>query len=466
MKLGVMHMPNMIPNRTTRGLTMLVDLIIIVLSYGLAFLIFNDQMTPKNYDAFGSIIPWILLISVLFLGIYELDRLVQYDMWDIIRKLAIAVTFILLLTMTVSFFFREFAMPRSVLLSAHVIAFIALFMWKSAYTKYSQLSRKGKVMFIGTEKEFDEMEDSLASFLSKSSYVRWYDKRESLAQLRSKINQYNVVFLGSNLDEDKKDRLMFHAMKKKKLVYVVPQVNDMLLMNTSVTTMDDTMVMQVKPFTLTLTQLLIKRAVDLVASALMVIATLPVMVIAAIGIKLEDGGPIFFRQERIGKNHQPFHILKFRSMVMDAESKTGPVLAQTNDDRITKIGKFIRKTRIDELPQLLNVLKGDMSLIGPRPERDFFVEQFQRENKWFNYRHAIKPGITGYAQVMGKYTTNADKKLKFDLHYIRNYSIWLDCTILMQTILVVINKAKSEGEPVKKTKRYKQSSGAPKQVRS
>ncbi|MCM3550325.1 sugar transferase [Shouchella clausii] len=452
-------MPTMIPNRMTRGLTMLVDLLLIISSYGLAFSILRGQMTPKNYEAFGSVAPWILLISVLFLGIYELDRLVQHDMWDLVRKLAISLTFIMLLTMTVSFFFREFALPRSVLLLAHVLAFILLLIWKGAYTKYSQLSRKGKVMFIGSEEEFAEMEHSLSTFLSKSSYVRWYDKRESLAQLRTKLMEYDVVFLGSGLDEGKKDRLMFHAMKKKKLVYVVPKVNDMLLMNTSVTTMDDTMVMQVKPFTLTLTQLLIKRAVDIAASSVMLIATLPVMLLTAIAIKLEDGGPIFFKQERLGKNHQPFNILKFRSMVMDAEAKTGPTLAKSDDDRITKTGKFIRKTRIDELPQLINVLIGDMSLVGPRPERDFFAEKFQRENKWFNYRHAVKPGITGYAQVMGKYTTNVDKKLKFDLHYIRNYSFWLDCIILMQTILVVINKAKSEGEaaPQKASRVYRKS---------
>lgn len=329
-------MPTMIPNRMTRGLTMLVDLLLIISSYGLAFSILRGQMTPKNYEAFGSVAPWILLISVLFLGIYELDRLVQHDMWDLVRKLAISLTFIMLLTMTVSFFFREFALPRSVLLLAHVLAFILLLIWKGAYTKYSQLSRKGKVMFIGSEEEFAEMEHSLSTFLSKSSYVRWYDKRESLAQLRTKLMEYDVVFLGSGLDEGKKDRLMFHAMKKKKLVYVVPKVNDMLLMNTSVTTMDDTMVMQVKPFTLTLTQLLIKRAVDIAASSVMLIATLPVMLLTAIAIKLEDGGPIFFKQERLGKNHQPFNILKFRSMVMDAEAKTGPTLAKSDDDRITK----------------------------------------------------------------------------------------------------------------------------------
>ncbi|SDB87690.1 sugar transferase [Shouchella lonarensis] len=449
-------MPNMIPNKMIRGVTMFIDLVLIFLAYGLAFTLLRDQMDPRNMEAFSSVVPWILLISILFLGIYELDRLVQHDFWDIVRKLAIALTLIMLLTMTASFFFREFALPRSLLLVAHTNAFFLLLGWKWLYTKYSQFTREGRVMFIGTEEEFDRMERSLSTFLSKNSYVRWYDKNESLAALQAHVMQYDVIFLGSGIEEAKKERLMFCAMKNEKLVYVVPKVNDMLLMNTSVTTVDDTMVMQVKPFTLTLFQAGLKRMIDVAVSFVLLLFTLPVTVICAIAIKCGDGGPIFFKQERLGKNHRPFHILKFRSMVIDAEAKTGPTLATTNDARITKMGKFIRKTRIDELPQLINVLKGDMSLVGPRPERAFFATQFQRQNKWFNYRHAVKPGITGYAQVMGKYTTSVDKKLTFDLHYIRNYSLWLDFIILMQTILVVINKAKSEGAELPKTKSSQQ----------
>ncbi|WP_059103387.1 sugar transferase [Shouchella shacheensis] len=438
-------MPTIIPNKTARGITIFVDLLLILLAYGLAFTMLSDKMSPRNFEAFGSVVPWILLISVLFLSIYELDRLVQYDIWDIIRKLTVAITFIMLLTMTVSFFFREFALPRSLILVAHVNAFFLLLGWKTLYTKYNQVSRRGKVMFIGSAAEYDEMEESLSTFLSKNSYVKCYDKKESLAQLRTQLLQYSVIFLGSGLDEDKKERLMFHAMKNNKLVYVVPKVNDMLLMNTSVTSLDDTMIMQVRPFMLSVPQLVLKRLMDIVVSFGILLVTLPVFLLTAIAIKTEDKGSIFFRQERLGKYHQPFNILKFRSMVENAEEQTGPTLAKSGDARITKMGRFIRKTRIDELPQLLNVLKGDMSLVGPRPERDFFADKFQRENKWFNYRHAVKPGITGYAQVMGKYTTNVDKKLKFDLHYIRNYSLWLDCIILMRTVLVVINKAKSEG---------------------
>ncbi len=155
---------------------------------------------------------------------------------------------------------------------------------------------------------------------------------------------------------------------------MIPNTNELFVMKTSVTTLGDTMVMQVKPFTLTNGQILFKRLLDLAVSAVLLLITMPVMLVAAIAIKLEDRGPIFFKQERIGKGQKTFKILKFRSMIVDAEAKTGPTLAKSMDERITKTGKFIRKTRIDELPQLINVLKGDMSLVGPRPEREFFCK--------------------------------------------------------------------------------------------
>jgi lipopolysaccharide/colanic/teichoic acid biosynthesis glycosyltransferase len=148
-------------------------------------------------------------------------------------------------------------------------------------------------------------------------------------------------------------------------------------------------------------------------------------------------------------------IYKFRSMVMNAEALTGPTLAEQNDNRITKTGKFLRATRIDELPQLINVLAGHMSIIGPRPEREFFIQQFTKSNKSYQYRNTVKPGITGYAQIMGKYTTDVENKLRFDLYYIRNYSFWMDLVILLRTINVVLDKTKAEGgatKPAKETK--------------
>src|SRR5699024_7923363 len=151
------------------------------------------------------------------------------------------------------------------------------------------------------------------------------------------------------------------------------------------------------------------------------------------------------KQTRITLDQREFDILKFRTMKITAEDSTGPVLATTNDTRVTSIGKYLRSLRIDELPQLFNVHKGDMSLVGPRPERPFFVEQFQKQNRYYYLRHTVRAGITGYAQVNGKYATDFNSKLNFDLLYIKKYSLILDIEILLQTIKTLFDKVSSQG---------------------
>ena len=167
---------------------------------------------------------------------------------------------------------------------------------------------------------------------------------------------------------------------------------------------------------------------------MMLIVTSPILLVTALAVKLDSKGPVFYRQTRITRGGKEFDVLKFRSMRQDAEKLSGPVLAQEDDPRVTKVGRIIRSLRIDELPQLFNVLKGEMSLVGPRPERPYFVDQFIERNKYYALRHNVRAGITGYAQVYGKYSTNFTHKLRFDLLYIKNYSIGLDLQILFQTV--------------------------------
>ena len=184
----------------------------------------------------------------------------------------------------------------------------------------------------------------------------------------------------------------------------------------------------------------IKRTFDIIASSLLLLATFPIMLVAALLIFLEDRGPVFYSQIRVGKNWKLVNVLKFRSMRTDAE-KNGAQWAQANDDRVTKIGKFIRKTRIDELPQMLNVLRGDMSFVGPRPERPEFVEQFSQSIPFYAERHRVKPGVTGWAQISYPYGASEKdtiEKLQYDLYYVKNYSIFLDLTILFQTAEVIL----------------------------
>jgi sugar transferase (PEP-CTERM system associated) len=185
----------------------------------------------------------------------------------------------------------------------------------------------------------------------------------------------------------------------------------------------------------------VKRTFDLTISLIILLAFLPVMVLAAIAIKLESRGPILFRQERVGLRGRNFTLLKFRSMRVDAEREGAPQWAQRNDPRITRVGAFIRLVRIDELPQLWNVFRGDMSFVGPRPERPFFVERLAKSMPFYNERHAIRPGITGWAQVNYSYgasVEDARQKLSYDLYYLKNRDLFLDFVTLIQTVRVIL----------------------------
>ena len=185
----------------------------------------------------------------------------------------------------------------------------------------------------------------------------------------------------------------------------------------------------------------VKRLFDGAASAALLLATLPVMLVTAICILVESGAPILYRQERVGQGGRVFTILKFRSMRNDAEIDGKPRWANANDDRTTRVGRIIRKLRIDELPQIFNVLKGDMSFVGPRPERPFFVEQLASKIPYYSARHSIKPGITGWAQVSYPYGASLDdavEKLQYDLYYVKNHTLFLDIMILIDTVRVVL----------------------------
>lgn len=183
-----------------------------------------------------------------------------------------------------------------------------------------------------------------------------------------------------------------------------------------------------------------KRLLDLFFAMLIGIFAAPVIILAAIIVKLESKGPIFFIQERIGEGNKKFNIVKFRSMTTDAE-KDGPQWASKNDNRVTKFGKIMRATRIDELPQLWNVLRGEMSFVGPRPEREFFIQQLEKEIPYYNLRHTVKPGLTGWAQVMYPYGASVEdayRKLQYDLYYIKHHSIPFDVKVLLKTVTIVI----------------------------
>lgn len=266
---------------------------------------------------------------------------------------------------------------------------------------------------------------------------------ETLETLQEAINSADAVIL-YRIGYRKKTALMRYCVDNFKTFYITPKVSDIIMEGYENRHIIDTPLMKYENNRDSLGKYIPKRTMDIVISLFGLIISLPITIITIIAIKIEDGGNIFYKQVRYTKDWKKFNIIKFRSMVMDAE-KEGALLCKTNDSRITKVGAVIRRFRIDEIPQLLNVLKGDMSMVGPRPERVENMEQYTKEFPQFGYRLRVKGGLTGYAQLYGKYNTSAPDKLKLDLMYIENQSFLMDLKLIMLTLKILFIPESTEG---------------------
>ncbi len=245
-----------------------------------------------------------------------------------------------------------------------------------------------------------------------------------------------IVILCPGIKKELKDEIVEICGRYEKDVLLIPEIYEINTMRPKLTQIDDTPYLYFDSKGLTGEEKFIKRTLDLIFSIILAILSLPIMIICAVIIKIESRGPVLFRQERVSCNGT-FQIIKLRTMIFDAEKTTGAVLSGENDGRITRFGKILRMTRLDEVPQLYNVIFGNMSLIGPRPERPVFIKEFISRYPDYDKRHVVKAGISGLAQIMGKYSTDASDKLRYDLIYIRNYSFLLDVKIFFLTLKTV-----------------------------
>ena len=267
---------------------------------------------------------------------------------------------------------------------------------------------------------------------------------EGWDNITKEMRNYDAVFL-CDIHSPLRNRLVKYCYANGIRSYITPKISDIIIRSSENIHMFDTPLLLSRNNGLSFEQKLVKRFMDIIISLVMLVITSPFMLVTAVAIKLYDGGPIFFRQKRCTINGREFYIHKFRSMIVNAE-KEGEVIPATDDDeRITPVGKVIRKTRLDELPQFIDILKGDMSVVGPRPERVEHVEMYTRDIPEFSYRLKVKGGLTGYAQIYGKYNTTAYDKLKLDLMYIQNYSLLLDLKLIIMTVKIIFVKESTEG---------------------
>ncbi|NLP26915.1 MAG: sugar transferase [Clostridiales bacterium] len=260
--------------------------------------------------------------------------------------------------------------------------------------------------------------------------------------IKDKLLEYDGVIICDISSTLRNDILKF-CFENSIRTYISPKISDIMLRGAEEIKLFDTPLLLNRNYGLTFEQRMFKRIFDIVLSIIGFVVALPLMLIIALAIKLYDGGPVFYKQKRLTINSKEFLVYKFRSMIIDAEKDGVARLACDDDDRITPVGAFIRKVRLDELPQLINIIKGDMSIVGPRPERPELTEQYKKDMPEFEFRLKVKAGLTGYAQVVGEYDTTPYDKLKMDLMYIQNYSLLLDLRIILMTLKIVIFPSKN-----------------------
>ena len=262
-------------------------------------------------------------------------------------------------------------------------------------------------------------------------------------ELYPMIQKYNAVVL-CDLPAQARNQIMKYCYQESVRTYVTPKISDILFRGADDIHLFDTPLLLSRNQGLSIDQRIVKRTCDIIFSLFGIILASPFMIIIALAVKLYDGGPVLYKQERLTRGGKPFMIYKFRSMSMDSE-KNGARLATKGDKRVTPVGKIIRNIHFDELPQLFNILKGEMSMVGPRPERKEISDKYEEEIPEFILRTKVKAGLTGYAQVYGKYNTTPYDKLKLDLTYIENYSLWLDVKIMLLTFKILFQKENTEG---------------------
>lgn len=263
-------------------------------------------------------------------------------------------------------------------------------------------------------------------------------------ELHDLIRKYDAVLI-YDVHSIERNKILKFCYAESIRVYVTPKISDILVRSSDTIHLFDSPLFLMRNNGLTFEQKLIKRMMDIVISLFALIVSSPIMLAVAVAIKVYDGGPVFFKQDRCTINGKVFKIHKFRSMIVDAEKDGKSIPATEHDPRITPIGNFIRKTRIDELPQMIDILVGNMSVVGPRPERIEHVKAYTEEIPEFSYRLKVKGGLTGFAQIYGKYNTTAYDKLKLDLMYIQNYSILMDIRLIFMTIKIMFMKESTEG---------------------
>ena len=395
-----------------------------------------------NYVLIGLYAVLCILFYKLF-GCFRVGYLRVYDMLfnQIGALLCVNAFTYLQLCLTCRWRFLDHVAPILVMTAVDLVLVISWALFSRWL--YLKMSPPRELLLVYGEYSPDNLMRKLESREDKYHIQEAISIDTDLDIIKEKISQHGSVVL-TDIPADIRNQLLKFCFENDIRCYSVPKISDIMIMNAASINLFDTSLLLFRNNGLSLSQRFLKRAFDIIMSVIGLVIAAPFMLIIAICIKAYDGGPVFFTQDRLTLNGKVFKVLKFRSMRVQNESKEY-VLTRKNDDRITPVGKILRNIHFDELPQLINILKGDMSIVGPRPECPKLAEEYCQIVPEFNYRLKVKAGLTGYAQVYGKYNTTPYDKLKLDLTYIKKYSFLLDLQLIFMTLKILFQKENTEG---------------------
>lgn len=426
---------------------------------------FHEIPLWVNINIYVHLIPVITLINLVSLGVFQLYRLdhnrFPFDVWyTTFWSITLSWLIGLFIILTIrTFYFPAANISRWLIIHQWIWSFMFLSSWRIFYYRIER--NRGtfisRVAIIGTSRAGKEVMQELNTYSRFEHQVVGFIDAEVSAPnehtellLLGKISEFGklvdqfklteVIIAVAGVTSTELLKIISQCHGKNIRIKILPSLYEVAVGRITLQETAGIPLIELRASPITGTNLFLKRTIDIILSLCSLIIISPLFIVTAILIKINSpGGPVLFRQKRVGKEGKLFVLYKFRTMVPNAESFTGPVLAAANDPRVTKFGMILRKTRFDEIPQLFNILNGEMSLVGPRPERPEFVAEFEKTEPFYERRHLVYPGVTGLAQIHGRYDSSVENKLRYDLAYVYNISLMLDLKILFSTLWVVLS---------------------------
>lgn len=408
---------------------------------------YNEGITGMVFFKNGNILLYCIYAVILFLfmeiyGAFGLGKLRITD-FAFTNILALVFTSIVAYFQT-SLMSRMLLDPIPLLISLG-ICFIFIIFWSIFINKnFAKLFPPKRMIIVYGSHSAVSLVEKMSKIAERYIISSSISVTEDLEKIKTEILKYDAVIICDTPNEIRNDVLKF-CYHEKILTYITPKISDILIRGAESIHTLDTPLLVCRNFGIPLEQRIFKRCADIFISFIAMIIASPFMAIIAVAIKSYDKGKVLYKQERLTIDGKKFYLYKFRSMLENAESDGVARLAAEGDSRITPVGKVLRKLRLDELPQIFNILHGEMSIVGPRPERPEIAAEYEKDMPEFRYRLNVKAGLTGYAQVMGKYNTTAYDKLKLDLMYIQNFSLVLDLKLMFLTLKTIFIPESTEG---------------------